>query len=257
MKKNKKVQNFFDIGNVQDGDLIDISSLTDNARVLHREYCDILGVAGLPEKDKDELESIANNYHIEALVKLMKTEVGRNPEIKGEICRKETISYLKELALKVKWTNLNKCVRNEIFSDPIKFHQHYSDNEIYNKLRIFLNNGEVEITNHLKDIYNIVSGKFSIYDLDDAIDSCIKDGKIVYNIKYLYSILISLKESEEVQNKRWQKESIENEINVQRIEEQAKLDEIESQNKKKFTKKEDDIFNNIISLSGSNDKENK
>jgi len=257
MKKNKKVQNFFDMGSVQDGELIDISSLTDNARNLYKEYCEILGIKGLPIKDKGELENIANSYYLEVFIKRMRTSVENNPEIKNDICRKETILYLREFAFKLKNTNLNKAVRSEIFSDPVKFHQRYSDNEIYNILKEFLDEGKVEITNHLKDIYDIVSGDFSVCDLENAIEACIKNGKTIYNIKYLYSILISLKESEEAQINYWRKQAIEIDFNTKRINEQAEADEIESQNKREFTKKEDEIFNNILSLGRSNDKENK
>ena len=249
-------QETFSVDGLDSGPPIDVSLLSDDGRTLYRGLCQELGLKSLPSGGNEkEINKIADKSYYNSFMNSLRGWL--TPSLVDRIS-KGLYDYMLLLRKLTAYTSHNASINKDTykarFDDPTQFHRHHKGVAVYDRLCEFMDSGGIGIDNHLKEIDEIINKGFSIYEIEDAIDDCKKNGETVYNVKYLHSILKRMKEDEAIEKKRWNSERRDSIACIESLKIEEALDQRELTKKRKLSKEEEAVFDSILSLRRNDDK---
>jgi DNA-binding transcriptional MerR regulator len=243
-------QETFSLDGLEKGTPVDISLLTDDGRNFYRGLCQELGLESLPsDGNEKEINKIADKSYYNSFMNSLRGWL--TPSLIDRIS-KGLYDYMLLLRKLTTYNSHNAMVNKDTykarFDDPTQFHRHHKGDIVYDRLCEFMDTGGIGIDNHLKEIDEIINKGFSIEEIEDAIDDCKKNNETVYNIKYLHSILKRMKEDEAIDKKRWQNERRDSIACIESLKIEETLNQRELTKKRKLSKEEESMLDNILSL---------
>lgn len=199
---------FFDLDKeFEDNKVIDPSKLSDDAKLIYDTYSDITGLKELPESDSFHLNQVVRNYYAYPLSIFLKNTIAIYPSfVKAKNENKiKNFHYVLNFLNMIKDSNIKKVNFEQQFKDIPKFLEDNASNESFIVLKGYIDDGKISIlsSDDTKDMYNIFNF-YSPEEIELSIKECKNNGSLIYNLKFLYSVLKNNKADRERYEKKWE-----------------------------------------------------
>lgn len=241
---------FFDLDKeFEDNKIIDVSKLSDDSKLIYNTYLEITGLKELPESDFFHLNQVVRNYYAYPLSIFLKNTIATYPSfVKAKSENKiKNFYYVLNFLNMIKDSNIKKINFEQQFKDIPKFLEDNSLNESFIVLKGYIDDGKISILNSddTKDMYNIFNF-YSPEEIELSIKNCKNNGSLIYNLKFLYSVLKNNKADRERYEKNWEIEIKDMKANIESLFSQKDYIEEETiEDKQMYSKMSEQLIEEI------------